>query len=182
MALPKQYQWLNNESGPKMLLEGLKTYGTLEVPGPKSSPIIMGWAKELGLSNVYTNDGIAWCGLWMNYVYLKADKVLPKTLNNQKMLWALNWSLVGDGVSKDDAQLGDILTFKRNGGGHVGMYIAEDKQCFHVMGGNQSDSVSITRIEKSRLYAVRRPSYNNKPTNVRKIIMTASGPISKNEA
>ena len=35
--------------------------------------------------------------------------------------------------------LGDILTFKRNGGGHVGLYVGEDKDCYHVLGGNQGN-------------------------------------------
>jgi hypothetical protein len=44
------------------------------------------------------------------------------------------------------AALGDVLAFVRNGGGHVGLYVDEDASAYHVLGGNQSDRVSITRV------------------------------------
>jgi len=42
--------------------------------------------------------------------------------------------------------------------GHVGFYAGEDERAYHVLGGNQSDSVSITRIPKDRLLEARWPS------------------------
>lgn len=180
MNLPKQYQWLTKESGPRMLLEALKLYGTLEMPGDRDSPTILAWAKEVGLSRVYTHDSIAWCGLFMLVIYLRAGKELPDGLSRENMLWALNWAKVGTHVSQP--MLGDILTFKRNGGGHVSLMIAEDANYYHCLGGNQSDSVCISRIAKNRLYRAIRPHYNNQPANVRKIIMSANGPVSENEA
>jgi hypothetical protein len=45
-ALPKMYQWLNDEDAPRMLVEGLKFYGIKEMVGKKHNPIILGWAKE----------------------------------------------------------------------------------------------------------------------------------------
>ena len=57
--LPQQYKWLENETGPKMLIEALKCYGVTEIPGAKSNDIIMLWAKELGIEKQYTNDDTA---------------------------------------------------------------------------------------------------------------------------
>jgi hypothetical protein len=49
--------------------------------------------------------------------------------------------------------------FKRAGGGHVGFYIGKDpdRQALHVLGGNQADQVSVTRIRRDRLFAARWP-------------------------
>jgi uncharacterized protein (TIGR02594 family) len=175
--LPKQYAWLDDETGPKMLVEALKLYGTLEAPGSRDNPDIMEWAEELGLKRTYSHDSIPWCGLFAGIVAHRAGKEVVDS-----PLWALSWADFGDAVDKEDAELGDILTFKRNGGGHVGLYVGEDDNAFHVLGGNQSDSVCISRIAKSRLYKVRRPHYNNKPENVRKIHLKSSGRLSENEA
>jgi hypothetical protein len=47
--------------------------------------------------------------------------------------------------------LGTILVFSRGSGGHVGVYMGEDSTHYHVLGGNQSDRVSVARIPKTRL-------------------------------
>lgn len=33
VLLPSAYRWLSREPAPRMLLEGLKTFGTMEAPG-----------------------------------------------------------------------------------------------------------------------------------------------------
>ena len=78
--------------------------------------------------------------------------------------------------------LGDVLVFSRNGGGHVGFYVGEDTTHYHVLGGNQSDSVNIARIAKNRLFGIRRAEYNNKPKGVIKVILDADGAVSTNES
>lgn len=175
MSLPKQYAWLSQEPGPKMLLEFLKLYGVTEIPGEKDNPLIIDWAKETGLAGVYKHDATAWCGLAMAVVAKRAGKELPPG-----PLWALNWALFGNKVT-DGAKLGDVLVFKRQGGGHVGLYIGEDDQSYHVAGGNQSNTTNIVRKSKDRLYAIRRPVYVNQPPNVRRIILSPDGEIDSRE-
>ena len=46
---------------------------------------------------------------------------------------------------------GCVLVFTRKGGGHVGLYVGEDRTHFHVLGGNQGNAVNVMRLEKSRL-------------------------------
>lgn len=178
MKLPAKYAWLAKEGAPRMLVEALKLYGTIETPGDRDSPVIMGWAQETALSRVYSGDSVPWCGLFMAVVATRAGKIPPKD-----PLWALNWANFGTRQPKDGAMLGDVLTFKRKGGGHVGLYVGEDAESFHVLGGNQSDKVSVTRIAKSRLFGVNRPVYSvAQPPNVRKVRLTATGALSANEA
>jgi uncharacterized protein (TIGR02594 family) len=181
-VLPSKYQWISNETGPKMILEALKLFGTIEVPGKGSNPTIIAWAKEVGgnVSDVYKTDEIPWCGLFMAVVAKRTGRALPKD-----PLWALNWGTFG--VKSPDAMFGDTLVFVRktatgSTAGHVGLYVGEDDSAYHVLGGNQSDQVCFTRLLKNRLYTVRRPNYNIQPSNVRKIILSNSGLISTNES
>lgn len=162
---------------PKMVRHALDLVGTTEVPGKGSNPAILAWARALGLDKIYRDDDIAWCGLFIAYiVHLTGREPVSAPL------WARNWAKWGVPVEQDDAKLGDILVFIRSGGGHVGLYIAEDKDTFYVLGGNQGNTVSITRIAKSRLLAVRRPAYQNQPESVKKYFVHAGGSVSTNEA
>jgi len=174
-ALPAQYRWLEKEQGPRMLQEALALFGTLEAPGSKDNPAILAWAAEVGLSRTYSHDSIPWCGLFMAVVAKRAGKQVVDS-----PLWALSWADFGNPAKAP--MLGDVLTFKRNGGGHVSLYVGEDATAFHCLGGNQSDKVCITRIAKSRLYRARRPAYNVQPSNVRKVRLAANGKLSTNEA
>ena len=51
-----------------------------------------------------------------------------------------------------------VLVFERGSGGHVGFAIGQDDTHFFVLGGNQSDAVTIARIAKSRLLGARWPA------------------------
>ena len=174
--LPKQYEWLNSEGAPKMMVEALKLYGTIETPGAANNTKIIEWANEVGgsVSDVYKADSIPWCGLFMAVVAKRAGKEIPKS-----PLWALSWSNFG--ILSNTPMLGDVLTFTRKQGGHVGLYVGEDATTYHVLGGNQSDKVNIMRIDKKRFYVARRPIYSAQPSNVRKIELSATGIISDNE-
>jgi uncharacterized protein (TIGR02594 family) len=170
------YSFLQEEKSPKILVEAVKMLDTKEVVGKQHNPVIMGWAKELKLDKVYTADEIPWCGLAIAYAAHKAGVQVV-----DKPLWALSWAKYGTKVT--EPMLGDILTFKRDGGGHVGIYVGEDKECYHVLGGNQGNAMSVTRIVKSRLYQARRTAWKvAQPANVRKVMLDAKGTISKNEA
>lgn len=173
------YNYLHQEPSPKILVQALSLLGTKEVVGSLHSKVILGWAKELGLQNVYTNDEIAWCGLFVCYCATKGG--LDINMTNEQSLWALNWNKFG--TKQTTAMLGDVLTFKRKSGGHVGIYVGEDDTCYHVLGGNQSNMVCITRIEKTRLSQIRRTKWRvSQPENVRVIKLTSDGIVSENEA
>lgn len=170
------YDFLKQEKAPKILVEAVKLLGVKEIIGTPNNPIILQWAKDLKLDKIYTNDAIPWCGLFIAHVVKQAGKEVAKN-----PLYALNWSSWGNAV--DIPKLGDILTFKRDGGGHVGIYVGEDSECYHVLGGNQSDMVKVSRISKSRLFKARRTPWSiAQPKEVRVIKLDSKGSISKNEA
>ena len=160
---------------PKVIAEAMRYLGLNEMKGPLHNATIMSWAKDVGVQKVYTSDEVAWCGLFVAKVIQKAGFEVVKD-----PLWALNWKNFG--TIQKVAMLGDVLIFKRDGGGHVAFYIAEDQNYYHVLGGNQSDSVSITRIAKGRCVGIRRcPWKITQPKEVKQYFVSATGSISTNE-
>lgn len=186
-TLPKSSQWLLGISPlPRTIQEALKLHGIQEVVGKGSNKTIMAWRDEINAAagidpnaqkvSGYADDDIPWCGLFVGYVVFKAGKPMV-----ENPLWARNWAKFGTSVL--EAGLGDVLVFQRpGGGGHVGFYVGEDSKAYHVLGGNQSNRTSITRIEKSRCIAKRRPPYRNMPITVRPCWLTLGGALSTNEA
>lgn len=169
------YDWLKSEQGPKVVVEAVKLIGTKEMYGDQHNPEILAWAKEVGQDAVYRADEIPWCGLFAAVVVKRAGFDPVKT-----PLWARSWGSFGE--QSNDPMLGDILVFTREGGGHVGFYVGEDDTCYHVLGGNQGDMVKVSRIQKNRLLIARRCKWKvSQPNSVRKIKLSSSGEISKNE-
>jgi len=180
MKYPEGYDWLGEVGTlPRVITEALALLGTKEFAGAANNPQIMAWAKEVGkpIEAAYGADSVPWCGLFAA-VAIKRAGYTPVA----GPLWARNWAKFGRGVDK--AGLGDVLVFQRpGGGGHVAFYVAEDAGAYHVLGGNQSDAVTITRIGKSRCIAKRRPLFRvAQPKSVKVYLAGADGAVSENEA
>ena len=175
MNLPKKYAWLAQEGAPRHLVKALELYGITEVVGSQHNPVILNWAKEVDLENVYKADEIPWCGLFVAVIMKRAGRPIVKD-----PLWARNW--LNFGVASLLPMLGDVLVFGRDGGGHVGIYVGEDKNNFFVLGGNQGNQVNVAKISKKRLLGARTPIYRVAPTNIRRIFLNIEGKPSENEA
>jgi uncharacterized protein (TIGR02594 family) len=192
--LPAAYRWLG-EIGPlpRIVATALRDFGLKEKIGTENNPIILDWAEEIGgdVARVYKADSIPWCGLAMAHWAIEARKLpFPSSA-----LWAKSWAQFGTKVAERNgngplifpagmaASLGDVLVFARNGGGHVGLYVAEDAIAYHVLGGNQGDAVSIVPISKGRCIAVRRPPFATAmPATARPFRIGGGGKLSTNEA
>lgn len=152
--------------------------GVKEVPGKGNSLTIMGWAKKLGakiLGITYAADSVPWCGLYAAYVMEHCGFVPPPVA-----VRASEWGKWGRKLL--NPRYGCILTFTRKGGGHVGFYVGEDATHLHVLGGNQGDAVSVTRIPKDRLSEMRWPEGFPLP-KPQVILLDAKGaPVTKGEA
>lgn len=183
MNLPSQYQWLANLRGlPNTIKLAAAEIGVAEVVGRGSNKTIIAWRDELNLAGVkvsgFSDDDIPWCGLFAAIITYRRLKIPREPVKDP--LWARNWTKYG--VKSPQASLGDVLVFSRGSGGHVGFYVAEDATCYHVLGGNQSNRVCITRLLKSRLLAARRPPYKIQPAAVKPYLVKSSGSISTTEA
>lgn len=172
-----KYNHLTKAASPKIIAEASKLIGTQEIVGKQHNQVILDWAKDLGLKKVYTNDEIPWCGLFVAIIVKRAGFDVVKD-----PLWARNWNNFG--TKQNEAMFGDVLVFERpGGGGHVGLYAGEDNTCYHVLGGNQSNRVNVTRILKNRCIGIRRCAWKiSQPEAVKKIILDSKGEISTNEA
>ncbi|MGQ0611049.1 MAG: NlpC/P60 family protein [Paracoccaceae bacterium] len=135
------------------LAEARRLVGTAEVPGPGNSRTILSWAE--GADIAYEADEVPWCGLFVAHCLGASlpDEPLPA-----QPLGARQWLKFGRPVQP---QVGAVLVFWRGTpqgwAGHVGFCWAEDTTHFHVLGGNQSDAVTIARIARGRLLGARWP-------------------------
>lgn len=127
--------------------------GTEAIRTSKSNQDILNWAKVAELDKEYTNDTIAWCGLFVSYCM--AENGLPIT---DSPLWAKSWNNYGKKLTHPE--FGCIMVFTRNGGGHVAFYVGEGSPGqYRVLGGNQSSNheVTIGDHSKSTLIGMRWP-------------------------
>lgn len=140
---------------PKWLQIARSNIGVREIPGPKHNPTIMGWIAKLGakvLGITVRDDETAWCSTFAAYCMAEAGHTPPAIA-----VRASSWATWGSNLRADRLAPGAILVFRRPGGNHVAYYVGEDATTYHVLGGNQSNSVNIARIEKSRCMARRWP-------------------------
>jgi uncharacterized protein (TIGR02594 family) len=196
-GIPAKYAFLSTVGAhPPTILHALALLGTNELPGGASNAVIDAWADEINAAHPrtiqgFSDDSVPWCGLFAAIVAHRAGEELVTN-----PLWARNWAKFGEAVAENTgsesnprlrfvegraASLGDVLVYVRGGGGHVGFYIAEDGAHYHTLGGNQSDSVTITRVAKARCIAIRR-ALRVAPASARPYVVTASGAISTDEA
>jgi len=158
---------------PKWLTIARNHIGVKEVPGPKNNATIIGWLKRL--KSWIADDSVPWCGVFCAAVMQEAGLPYPKEFPRAKA-----WADYGANLRSTHVAPGAILVFSREGGGHVGFYIGEDATAYHVLGGNQSNSVNITRILKNRCIAIRWP--RGEPVIGGPVRMAANGTVSRNEA
>ena len=157
--------------------EAKRLLGTREQPGAGSNPTILDWATDV--NTMYKSDDIPWCGLFVGHC-------IGATLENETLpaalLRARSWERFGI-VSAPTP--GAIMVFWRksiqSGLGHVGFYAGEDKHAYRILGGNQSDSVSLAWLPKERLMASRWPA-SVPPAIAETVLASRTEKLSWNEA
>jgi uncharacterized protein (TIGR02594 family) len=149
---------------------GQRFVGLREISGPVSNAHIL---AMLRLDNTWVaDDSVPWCSAWVNYLAWLLR--LPRS----KSLAARSWLKVGIPIALESARPAfDVVVLKRGGKtepgpdvfdapGHVGFFAGLEGRAagFHdsdprrvlVLGGNQSDEVSIAPFPVERLLGVRR--------------------------
>ena len=157
--------------------EALRLVGTKEIEGPASNANILEMADRLDIA--YEDDDIPWCGLFAGHCVGASlpDEVLPTVV-----LRARAWEAFGVPATP---QLGAVMVFWRrspdSGLGHVGFYFAEDERTYDVLGGNQSNMVSVARLRKDRLLTARWPITALAPEDTVMVVDGAGGAMSTDE-
>ncbi|MDE1991678.1 MAG: TIGR02594 family protein [Rhizobiaceae bacterium] len=176
--------------GPKML----SALG-LTAPATSIPPWIALAQQKIGLNEVKNNkelstflksDGstvgdpakIPWCG---DFIETCIAVTLPREPMLTNPYWALNWLKFGIAVDMSKPRFGCIGASERDGGGHVFFVVGHDQNYFHILGGNQSNSVTIERKAKSDVKGLRWPSTYPLPADAM-AFSTFTGKISTNEA
>ena len=121
---------------------------------------------------------LPWCGDFVETCIRIAlpSEPFPGDLG-ENPYWARNWSQFGRATQPT---YGAVLVFGRDGGGHVGFCVGEEGGSYAVLGGNQSNAVTIANIAKSRLIAARWPAtFAAQPIY---LPQTRGGKLSTNEA
>lgn len=156
---------------PLYLTEARKNIGLKELTGNNDHPLLLSWWIKLNVKYLYKK---AWCGLFIAHCMQATGNPIPKNWYRAKS-W-LDW-----GIKSDTPKLGCIVVFSRTGGGHVGFVVGKDNSGrLLVLGGNQSNQVSIAPFDISRVEGYRVPAdfalYATLP------IITSQAASSDNEA
>lgn len=133
--------------------------GMKEIPGREDNPQILAMLKLDG--DWPEHDEVPWCSAFVNYIAWLLR--LPRS----KSLRARSWLTVGYGVDGFFNPGFDVVVLQRGGGaqpgpdvldapGHVGFYAGVDGGNILLLGGNQSNSVSVAAYPASRVLGVRR--------------------------
>lgn len=134
---------------PAWLLEAEKYLGTSEVKGPEHEALILKWWRDIKRGGI-KDDETPWCAAFVG-ACLEATGVRSTRFESAKSY--LDW-----GIPLTNYELGCIVVFTRNGGGHVG-FVAGRDLLGHIMvlGGNQSDAVNIKAFDLARVAGFRWP-------------------------
>ena len=115
---------------------------------------LMSWLRSDG-STLGDPSKLPWCG---DLVQTALALTLPEEVLPSNPYLARNWSRFGKEVP---LQLGAVLVFWRGArsgfSGHVGFAAGQNGKRVYVLGGNQSNRISITPLDTERLLAVRWP-------------------------
>ncbi len=138
--------------------------GIKEISGEMDNPQIVAMLK-LDVSWP-EGDEVPWCSAFVNYIAWLLR--LPRS----KSLRARSWLEVGEPVIFSEVKVGfDIIILKRGSGvqpgpevikapGHVGFYAGKSETANnfrrHILGGNQSNSVTINEYDVNRVLGYRR--------------------------
>jgi uncharacterized protein (TIGR02594 family) len=127
----------------------------------QANPFIQ-WGYGLcGLSQE-SDDSVPWCSTFLNSICWLLR--LPRS----KSAAARSWLLVGQAIDIESATPGvDVVVLKRGTGtqpgadvirapGHVGLFAGLEDSHVLVLGGNQSNGVSVARFPVARVLGVRR--------------------------
>ena len=170
LAVPKAAPWL---------VTARLSLGLKEIPGKATSPTIAGWLAKLKAP--WKDDETPWCGTFVAAVLQSIGFVPVKG-------WAGARNWLNYGQKLPAPCVGAIVVFWRGKpsgwSGHVGFIVGKDAAGnLMVLGGNQSDKVTIAAFPMSRVLGYRWPPGEPRPDLTIPLPVVASdGRVSDNEA
>jgi uncharacterized protein (TIGR02594 family) len=134
--------------------------GTKEIKGSADNPKVMEMYRTVGHDWV-EHDEVAWCAAFVGHCLEKAGVSSTRKLNARSYL---TWGEKVPGI--EQAREGDVVIFTRGSSttqGHIAFFLKATGSQIEVLGGNQSDGVTVARYARSRLLGIRRPLRSDAP-------------------
>src|SRR5579872_6216569 len=121
-----------------------------EIPGPQENPRIVEYFNAIGAKKTYRDDLDDWASAFAEWSLNKNGIIGPKS--DDPFAW-LHW-----GQKLDQPRFGCITILSFSGLHHVGFFFTDNGESILVLGGNQDDTVNISRYSKSSVVGYRWPA------------------------
>lgn len=129
---------------PKWLIEARKEIGVSEHTVAGSQAVDQMWIDSKLRGLVGTARKVPWCAGFVNAMLERAG--IRSTRSDSSRSY-LNY-----GVKLSEPKYGCVVTFSRDGSGHVGFVVGKTESgALLVLGGNQSDAVNIKAFKTDRV-------------------------------
>ncbi len=142
---------------PQWLAKARELVGLKEIVGSRHEAKILQFFAEAGHPGI-KDDETAWCAAFVGAMLRRGGYSSSGALNAR--------SYLNYGAPLTIPRVGCIAVFRRGTSGwegHVAFFLREVGDSIEVLGGNQSNSVSITRMSKASLLGYRWPSVTSAP-------------------
>jgi uncharacterized protein (TIGR02594 family) len=136
----------------RWLKEAWREFGEAERAGARENPRIVELFRDARHPDV-TRDEVAWCAAYVGACLERSG--IPSTRS------LLARSYLAWGTALSEPRIGAVAIFSRGSDpsqGHVGFWLGETEDSVVLLGGNQSNAVSVARYSRSRLLGLRWPS------------------------
>ncbi|MCU6214451.1 TIGR02594 family protein [Enterobacter bugandensis] len=123
--------------------------GEAEIHGPKHNPLILQMWRDIKRGGI-KDDETPWCAAFVGSV-LEQSGIQSTRFESARSY--LDW-----GIELQEPAYGCVAVLTRDGGGHVGFVVGQNKAGdLMILGGNQSDAVNIKAFSRQRVASYRWP-------------------------
>jgi uncharacterized protein (TIGR02594 family) len=136
---------------PRWLTLAWEDLGIAETPGLRHTQRVLAYYADVGHAQI-SNDETAWCAAFLGSCLERAGVVSTRSL--------LARSYIDWGDPAPSPRPGTIAVLSRGDDpalGHVGFVVGSTPTDIILLGGNQSDAVTVEVFPRARLLALRRP-------------------------
>jgi uncharacterized protein (TIGR02594 family) len=135
---------------PSWMAEAWRELGQSELPGSDHNPRIVAMFDELGHPD--QGDETAWCAAFVGACLERAGISSTRLLRARSYL---EW-----GIAAEKPEAGAIVILQRGSDpalGHVGFLVGMTDTAVMVLGGNQSNAVTVAAFDRDRVLGFRAP-------------------------
>ena len=143
MPTPRPHPWLDLACA---------ELGIAATPGPASEAHVQRYYTDAGHPEIQGDD-VAWCAAFVGACLERAG------IKSTRSLLARSYLIYGEPIS--EPQPGAIAIFSRGTDptqGHVAFVVGSSNDTLFILGGNQSNAVSVIAMPRSRLLGLRWPT------------------------